>query len=167
MTIGIKTLSLLWNINYYFTVQFMNLHLHFILVNSDFNQSIADDFYNGQESEDNIKHLWEDELLVNEPVKDFKIKHNENFFLKGLYPDDKPFSFEITDVTTVDCKTESGTPTQFAVSKKLIKKTEKVVDEKTGETHFYFYLKDAVPFKNPMPGVYIINKNFPKELTAS
>jgi len=142
----------------------MNLHLHFILVNSDFNQSIADDFYEGQESEDNIKHLWEDELLVNEPVKDFKIKHNENFFLKGFYPDNKSFSFEIPDVTTIDCKTESGTPTRFAVSKKLIKKTEKVVDEKTNETHLYFYLKDAVPFNNPMSGVYIINKDFPKEL---
>jgi len=144
----------------------MNLHLHFILVNSDFNQSIADDFNEGQESEDNIKHLWEDELVVNEPVTDFKIKHNENFFLRGLYPNDTPFSFEIRDVSIVDCKTISGTPTQFAVSKKLIKKTEKVVDEKKNETHFYFYLKDELPFKNPMPGVYIINKDFPKELTT-
>ncbi len=144
----------------------MNLHLHFILINADFNQSIADDFYDGQESEDNIKHLWEDELLVNEPVKDFKIKHNETFLLKGLYPDDKPFEFEIPDVSIVDCKTQSGTLTQFAVSKKLVKKTEKIVDEKKNETHFYFYLKDEIPFKNPMPGVYIINKNFPKELTT-
>jgi len=144
----------------------MNLHLHFILVNADFNQSIADDFHDGQESEDNIKHLWEDELLVNEPVTDFKIKHNENFFLKGLYPNDTPFSFEIPDITIVDCNIKSGTPTQFAISKKLIKKTEKVVDEKTNETHLYFYLKEAIPFKNPMSGVYITNKDFPKELTA-
>ena len=32
----------------------MNLHLHFILINSEFNQGIADDLYEGQESEDNI-----------------------------------------------------------------------------------------------------------------
>ena len=145
----------------------MNLHIHFILVNSDFNQSIADDFHNGEESEDNIKHLWEDELVVNEPVKDFKIKHNEPFFLKGLYPNDAPFSFEIPDVTIVDCNTKSGTPTQFTVSKKLIKKTEKTVDEQAGETHFYFYLRDEVPFKNPMSGVYIINQDFPIELNES
>lgn len=106
----------------------MNLYIHFILVNSEFNQAIADDFHNGEESEDNIKYLWEDEIMVSEPVKTFKIKHNENYFLKGYFPNDKPFNFEIPDVSTVDCTSVNGTKTQFAVSKKLIKKTDKVID---------------------------------------
>ena len=142
----------------------MNLHLHFILVNAEFNQGIADDLNEGQESEDNIKYLWEDEFKVSEPIKDFKIKNNAIYNLAGLFPDDKEFSFDICDMTIVDCITENGQNMQFAVSKKLLKKTEKVVDEKNDETHLYFYLRDALPMDNPMNGVYIIRQDFPKEL---
>ena len=142
----------------------MNLHLHFILVNAEFNQGIADDLNEGQESEDNIKYLWEDEFKVSEPIKDFKIKNNAIYTLAGLFPDDKEFSFDICDMTIVDCITENGQNMQFAVSKKLLKKTEKVVDEKNDETHLYFYLRDALPMDNPMNGVYIIRQDFPKEL---
>jgi hypothetical protein len=59
----------------------MDLHLHFILVNSEFNQGLADDLYGGEESEDNIKYLWEDELKVSEPIQDFKIKNNTTYTL--------------------------------------------------------------------------------------
>ncbi len=145
----------------------MNLHLHFILVNSEFNQGLADDLYEGQESEDNIKHLWEDELKVSEPIKEFKIKNNAIYTLAGYFPDDKPFSFEVWDMTIVDCITEKGEQMQFAVSKKLLKKTDKVVDEKTNETHLYFYLRDTSALENPMNGVYILRTDFPKELKKS
>ena len=142
----------------------MNLHLHFILVNSEFNQGIADDLYEGQETEDNIKYLWEDEFKVSEPVKEFKIKNNAIYTLIGRFPDDKEFSFEIWDMTIVDCITTDGKNMQFAVSKKLLKKTEKIVNEKDNETHLYFYLRDGLPMENPMNGVYILKQDFPKEL---
>ncbi len=142
----------------------MNLHLHFILVNSEFSQGYADDVHNGQESEDNIKYLSEDELKVSEPVKDFKIKNNAIYTLAGFMPDDKPFSFEIWDMTIVNCITDKGDEMQFAVSKKLIKKTEIRKDEKNQETHLCFYLKDTLAYENPMNGVYILKSDFPKEL---
>ena len=53
---------------------------------------------------------------------------------------------------------------QFAVSKKLLKKTDKVVDDKKNETHLYFYLRDTHEIENPMNGVYIIKTDFPKAL---
>jgi hypothetical protein len=142
----------------------MDLYLHFILVNSEFNQGIANDLNEGQETEDNIKHLWEDELKVSEPVKEFKIKNNTTYTLAGFFPDEKAFSFEIDEITRVDCITENGTEMQFAVSKKLLKKTEKIIDEKSGDTHLYFYLRDTHPLENPMNGVYILRSDFPKEL---
>jgi hypothetical protein len=140
----------------------MQLHIHFIQLNSEFNQSIADDFNNGEESEDNIKNLWEDELKVKEPVMDFKIKHNLPFLLKGIYPDKNTFSFEIPNVSLVEYTTQSGEKTQLAVSKKLIKNTDKKTEGNA--THLYFYLCDDVPFQNPYVGVYIVNSDFPKEL---
>lgn len=142
----------------------MNLYLHFILVNSEFNQGLADDLNEGEETEDNIKYLWEDELKVAEPIKEFKIKNNATYTLAGFFPDDKEFSFDILDTTIVDCITESGKNMQFAVSKKLLKKTDKKVDEKMDETHLYFYLRDTFPLENPMDGVYILKQDFPKAL---
>jgi hypothetical protein len=142
----------------------MELYLHFILVNSEFNKGLADDLYGGEESEDNIKHLWEDELKVSEPVKEFKIRNNAIYTLSGAVGDAN-FSYDIWDMTIVDCITSSGKTMQFAVSKKILKKTEKTADEKTGDTHLYFYLKDMLPHVNPMDGVYILKSDFPKELT--
>lgn len=142
----------------------MNLYLHFILINSEFNQGIADDLYEGQESEDNIKQLWEDEFMVSEPIEEFKIKNNSIYMLEGYYPDGKQFGFEIPDVTVVDCTTKKGERMKFAVSKKLLKKTDKVVEEEKKETHLYFYLRDSYPMENPMNGVYILRTDFPKEL---
>ena len=142
----------------------MNLHLHFILVNSEFNQGLANDLHEGQETEDNIKHLWEDELKVSEPVKDFKIRNNAIYTLAGYFPNGEEFSFEIWDMTIVDCITDNGKQMQFAISKKLLKKTDKVVDKE--ETHLYFYLRDTFPLENPMNGVYILKQDFPKELKA-
>lgn len=142
----------------------MDLYLHFILVNADFSQGMADDLNEGDESEDNIKHLWEDELKVSEPVKEFKIKNNTQYTLLGMFPNEESFSFDINDMTVVDCITESDKKQQFAVSKKLIKKTEKVVDDQKGETHLCFYLRDAIPMQNPIDGVYILKSDFPKPL---
>lgn len=142
----------------------MNLHLHFILINSEFNTGLAEDLYEGEETEDNIKHLWEDEFRVAEQVQDFKIKNRTNYTLAGYYPNDEEFSFDIPDMTVVECTTISGSVMQFAVSKKLLKKTEKVVNEKADETHLHFYLRDDPPMENPMNGVYILKSDFPKEL---
>lgn len=142
----------------------MNLNIHFILINSDFSQGLADDLYEGEESEDNIKNLWEDELQVSEPVTAFKIKNNTVYTLKGLFPNEAAFSFDIPDMTIVDCTTANDNSQQFAVSKKLLKKNEKVVDEDKGETHLYFYLRDGVALRNPINGIYIAEADFPKEL---
>lgn len=140
----------------------MDLYLHFIQINSEFNQGLADDLYNGEETEDNIKHLWEDEFKVSEPVIDFKIKNNTTYTLAGLMPDDSSFSFEIPDVTIVNCITSEGKEIQFAVSKKLIKKTD--VQRGDNESNIYFYLKDSLPIENPMNGIYILESDFPKQL---
>lgn len=142
----------------------MQLHIHFIQLNSKFDQKLADDLFEGEETEDNIKHLWEDDLTVSEPVQDFKIVNNTTYTLAGYFPDEKPFSFEIPDMTLVNVTAESGNKMQFAVSKKLLRKTDKRTDEKKEETHLYFYLSDVHPMINPMNGVYILKQDFPQAL---
>jgi hypothetical protein len=140
----------------------MKLHLHFISVNTQFDHKLADDLFEGQETEDNIKHLWEDDMTVSEDVKEYKILNNENYVLAGFFPDGKPFSYVIPEMTLCNAYTQNGATMQFAVSKKILKKTEKVED--ASGTHLYFYLSDHHPMINPMNGVYIFKKDFPAEL---
>jgi hypothetical protein len=143
---------------------YYTFHVHFILVNSEFNMGVANDLHQGEETEDNIKHLWEDELAINEPVVEMKISHNQVYKLQGFFSNQQPFSFDIPEMTIIESKAKSGAITQFAVSKKLIKETEKIIEENKQETHFYFYLKDKLAHVNPMNGIYILKKDFPQEL---
>ncbi|HET6243130.1 MAG: hypothetical protein H0V01_09750 [Bacteroidetes bacterium] len=142
----------------------MEVYIHFKEVNSDFSKQIADQFFEGKESEDNIKYSWEDEVKITEDVVDFKIINRAVYNLKGNFADDKAFSFDIPDMTICESKTISGNIVQFAVSGKLIKQTEKRYDNQKEIMHFYFYLFDRFPVKNPFPGVYILAKHFPEEL---
>jgi hypothetical protein len=141
----------------------MNVTLNIKLVNSEFNAAFANELYNGEESEDNIKYIWEDEFEVKGNVSSFKVKHNTSYILQGLRADDSQFSFEIPDMTVCECALSDGTTSRFAFSKKLIKSTEKIEDEK-GNIQFFVFLKETIEHINPMDGVYILKDDFPLEL---
>jgi hypothetical protein len=132
------------------------------LVNSQFNQAYADKDNEGEETEDNIKYLWEDEFEVQGNVTNFKVINNTTYLLNGLYPNDDEFSFEIPDMTVLECTLDNGSTTLLPFSKKAISKTEKV-DTKKGMT-FYVHLKSIREVVNPMTGVYILKDDYPKEL---
>ncbi|MBA3901215.1 MAG: hypothetical protein H0X62_13580 [Bacteroidetes bacterium] len=142
----------------------MEVYLHFKEINSDYSQDIADEFHEGQESEENIKCTWEDELKVTEDVVDFKIRNKAIYTIQGAYPDGKSFSFDIPDMSICECKTAFGNTIQFAVSGKIIKNTDKKTSKDGNTIRFTYFLKDQFPVENPFPGVYILAKDFPKEL---
>jgi hypothetical protein len=131
-------------------------------VNPDFDQELADKENDGHESKHNIRYNWEDEFEVTEDIKDFAIRNNEIYTLEGLQ-DDEPFSYEIPSMTIIECLGTNGSVTRFAASRKLIKDTKKNVDKK-GDIHFFMFLKGGHDHVNPMTGVYISAKDFPKEL---
>jgi hypothetical protein len=132
------------------------------LVNSQFNQAYADKDNEGEETEDNSKYLWEDEFEVQGNVTNFKVINNTTYLLNGLYPNDDEFSFEIPDMTVLECTLDNGSVTLLPFSKKAISKTEKV-ETKKGMT-FYVHLKSIREVVNPMTGVYILKDDYPKEL---
>ncbi|MCX6313078.1 MAG: hypothetical protein NT084_15775 [Bacteroidetes bacterium] len=131
-------------------------------VNPDFDQAYADKENEGHETEDNIRYNWEDEFDVKDEVKDFGIRNNEIYLLEGMNGNEK-FSFEIPSMTIVECIGENGAVTQFAASRKLIKDTKKNID-KEGNVQFYIFLKGGHEHINPIPGIYISKKDFPKAL---
>ena len=132
------------------------------LVNSKFDQAYADRDNEGEETEDNIRYLWEDEFEVKGNVTNFKVINNTTYLLNGLYPNDDEFSFEIPDMTVLECAMDNGSVTLLPFSKKAINKTEKV-ETKKGMT-FNVFLKSTKEIVNPMTGVYILKDDYPKEL---
>lgn len=141
----------------------MKVTLNVKLVNSKFNQAYADKENEGEETEDNIKYLWEDEFEVQGNVRELKVLNNATYQLRGLYPDDEEFCFDIPDMMIVECVMEDGSVTQMPFSKKAVSKTDKV-ESKEGFL-LNVYLKSIRQVVNPMTGVYILADDFPKELT--
>ena len=140
----------------------MKVTINVKLVNSKFNQAYADKENEGDETEDNIKYLWEDEFEIQGDVTNFKVVNNTTYLLNGLYPNDDEFSFEIPDMTVLECTMANGSTTLLPFSKKAINKTEKV-ETKNGFT-FYVHLKSVREIVNPMEGVYILKEDYPEEL---
>lgn len=142
----------------------MKVTINVKLVNSKFNQAYADKDNEGDETEDNIKYLWEDEFEVQGNVKNFKVVNNTTYLLKGLYPDDEEFCFEIPDMTVLECTMDNGSVTLLPFSKKAIGKTEKI--DGKNELLFNVQLKSVREVVNPMTGVYILREDYPEELLA-
>ena len=142
----------------------MKVTVNVKLVNSEFDHDIAIALYEGDESEENIKYLWEDEFEVLGDIESFKVKNNAIYTLEGMKADDIKFSFEIWDMTIIECIDKEGKSNQFSFSKKLVKSTEKLQDEKTKDIIFNVLLTDKLEHVNPMDGLYILKSHFPKDL---
>lgn len=140
----------------------MTVTINVKLLNSKFDQAYADRDNEGEETEDNIRYLWEDEFEVKGNVTNFKVINNTTYLLNGLYPNDDEFSFEIPDMTVLECTMNDGSVTLLPFSKKAISKTEKV-ETKKGMT-FNVFLKSTKEIVNPMTGVYILKDDYPAEL---
>ncbi|MDF2449849.1 MAG: hypothetical protein K0R26_2353 [Bacteroidota bacterium] len=140
----------------------MKVTINVKLVNSKFNQAYADKENEGEETEDNIKYLWEDEFEIKGNVSNFKVINNTTYLLNGLYPNDDEFSFELPDMTVLECTMDDGSKTLFPFSKKAISKTEK--KEGKNAMTFFVHLKSVREIVNPMTGVYILKDDYPEEL---
>lgn len=140
----------------------MKVTINVKLVNSKFNQAYADKENEGLETEDNIKYLWEDEFVIQGDVTSFKVINNTTYLLSGILPDEEEFSYEIPDMTIVECTTDKGMKTLIPFSKKAISKTEK--KETKNGILFSVQLKSSKEIINPMEGVYILKEDYPEEL---
>ena len=138
----------------------MKATIHIKLVNGDFSQSIADDFYEGDASEDNVRYIWEEELYFNN-IDTFKILNNAQYTLNYVIGDDSKEN-TINNLTIIEGETNKGVQ-QIIVSKKIIKSTNKTTTP-TGDVVFELILKDNINFYNPTDGMYIIATDFPKDL---
>lgn len=139
----------------------MNCSIHIYLINALYSQDLADEKYGGKESADNRKYQWEDELRVTGNVTKIEEHRNVSFPLQGQLEDGSVFSHDVKKMFLIQIST-SGSPDVYVGA------SESIVDsytiEKGEEPVVKLYLKDDEPYANPIPGIYIASKEFPKEL---
>ncbi len=137
----------------------MAYNVHVFLRSSDFSQAYADENNNGEESPENIRYEWEDEFRINSPITHVEVLRDQVYELAGDLGNDHPFSYQILGVTNVVFH-EEGNVTTLVFSEKAL--DEYLLD--TEKRHFEVYLNDDEVVENPLPGVYIVLSDFPKEL---
>jgi hypothetical protein len=139
-----------------FTLSFTCAHL-----NDLFSQELAETQHSGEETADNHRYHWEDELEVQD-VLAVNITKDAAYSLRGALGSGTEFSYEIGGVTLISLALLAGKEVQFAISNQLLNSINQTND--ADRQHILVELKDNEPFINPIPGVYIANHDVPNEL---
>ena len=129
-------------------------------VNDLFSQEYANTHHHGEESEDNIKYFWEDELEVKNVVR-HSTNESGTYILRGE-DNGAEFAYSIENLWIFSAERNEGDVAVFAISKKLI--LDKFIDENSNSIQLTVLIKDEEPFVNPVPGIYIANADFPSPL---
>lgn len=140
----------------------MKVFAHFYLVNENFSPEYAEAHHEGEESENNLKYFWEDELAIKNPIATIEEIDSAVYVLQGVLPDGTSFAYEVPDMTQVVLHGEDGTVTPLVFSNGIYHRYE--LDAHGDVMHVRVFFKDYEVFSNPIPGVYISANSFPKEL---
>ena len=141
----------------------MKCRLHFFLLIEHFSIEHAEAHFGGEESEMNLKYEWEDELEIKNEVKEIVVHDYTKFPLQGELPDEGPFSYDVEGMKLFEIVAEDEPSTYVGCSETIIDGYE--IDATEDEIVLKVYLKGDEPMSNPIPGIYIALKEFPKELT--
>ena len=140
----------------------MECKIHVYLLNEHFSAEHAEAHHNGEESENNLKYEWEDEFSVTSSVEAVEVHENVSFPLQGEMPDGSAFSHDVENMFLFEIKSSDAPSTFIGASKSIVEEHELIKEE----TRFVIrlFLKDYEPMSNPIPGIYIASKEFPKAL---
>ncbi|MFM7596518.1 MAG: hypothetical protein ACKO4Y_10090 [Flavobacteriales bacterium] len=133
-------------------------------LNELFSSELANEKHQGEETPDNHKYHWEDELEVRD-IASHELNEDGVYVLKGEHPTLGNFAYDVPGVFLLTIGRTDGSQVQFAVSKQLIQ--EVIRKEFTWGVHVLIELKDNEPFANPITGIYIANHDFPNQLIGN
>lgn len=139
----------------------MKVSVHFYQLNNDFSQEYADIHHEGNDSELNRKVEWEDQFTLTNEIGSIDIQNEETYQLKGTKSGES-FTYKIHNMRIFNFQGTDGVKTQMACSETIFSHFEQ--NNAHNKTIFHIYIKDYEPFANPIAGVYIASKDFPKEL---
>ena len=136
--------------------------IHTYLLNDLYSQELADSEYNGEQTPDNKKYEWEDELRVSSSVLEAIPLKDSTYLLAGISADGKDFSIEVPNMHLIKIISSDAPDLYVGASESII--AEARVDKNENQWTIEIYIKDFEPMANPIPGIYIASKEFPKEL---
>ncbi|MEN9699807.1 MAG: hypothetical protein RLZZ301_1005 [Bacteroidota bacterium] len=140
----------------------MNCKIHIYLLNSLFSQELADSKHEGNESADNLRYEWEDELEITSEVSEICEVLNGTYTLAGIDENEANFSFEIPNMHLVEIRSEAHEPIFVGASSSIVDSC--VCTQQESGYRIEIFLKDYEPMANPVPGIFIASKAFPKAL---
>lgn len=132
------------------------------MLNEHFSQEHADAHFEGKPSANNRLYDWEDEMKITTPVSKVVEHRNAAFPLQGELPSGEPFSHEVKNMFLFEILSEGNPSTFIGCSESILDSFEQRTE---GETiHLKIFIRDYEAYANPIPGIYIASKEFPKEL---
>ena len=140
----------------------MKCTIHVYLLNELYSQEIAEKNHDGKESADNKKYLWEDELSINSQVVSVLEEENASYTLQGALSDGNTFCEEVRSMRVVKIQSENSPACEIGVSESILNALK--IEKENNEIVISFFINDNEPFANPLPGIYISSKEFPKNL---
>lgn len=140
----------------------MKCKIHTYLLNDAFSQEFADKNHDGKATENNQKYEWEDEIEVSTPITGVTELKNETYSLQGILPDGKNFSYPIPNMRLIKIDSDDAPSFYIGCSESILHELN--IQNDNIATTIEIYLKDYEPLSNPIPGIYIGSKSFPKEL---
>jgi len=140
----------------------MKCSIHVYLLNEHFSPEHAEAHYKGEESENNQKYEWEDEFAITSNVQEVLEHENAVFPLTGELPDGTAFHHEVKNMFLFEIRS-SDAPTTYVGASMSILDAHAVIHDKE-EFTLNLFIKDYEPLANPIPGIYIASKEFPKAL---
>lgn len=140
----------------------MKCKINVFLINEHFSQEHADANFDGKPSENNRKYDWEDEMNITTDVTSVIEHRKASFPLAGVLPNGESFSYEVKEMMLFEIISEGSPSTFIGCSESILEEFKKeVIDD---VIHLTLCIMDFEPHANPIPGIYIASKEFPKEL---
>ncbi len=140
----------------------MNCKIHIHLLNELFSQELADAQHNGKETADNLRYEWEDELEITSEVTSVVERQAATYTLAGYDENNTLFSYEIADMHLFEIHSVQDPIAYVGASQSIVDHCTHSTDS-NGHT-IRIFLKDYEPMANPVPGIFIASKAFPKAL---
>ncbi len=142
----------------------MTCRIHFYLRNDHFSQEYADEHNNGEPSEMNRLYLWEDEFSIKTNVTKVDARRFEKYALQGKKGEES-FTEEIADMGLFYLMDLDAPVAVVGCSEVLLDSYS--IREEGSEIVLEAYLKGEEPLANPVTGIYIASRDFPKSLVSA
>mgnify|MGYP006909081545 CR=1 FL=1 len=141
----------------------MKLIVTFKQINPDFDQKYADEYNAGKESNNNMKYHWSRGFELSADIEKV-ITRVGAFVIDNLLINEEKVEIRLPNMKVLECISNNEVISSFAVSKKLLKKTQKTYNEKYDIMRFYFYINPREDYVQLGDKIYLLESEIPNEL---